>query len=539
MTGLTPHPQLRPSGQRVDDESAAAWIATINLAMMRAELRRRRRLWIALTAIGGFLGLLAAATVGSAATATTTVLLARESGVPASDAMQTDLGLLYTRALAEQVIAYEDLRMDPEELLSTVTTRTGGGELLTLVVATEGPDEAVKRADALARIFLDFRAGVLTTQSRQLVTSYEKQLTELDGSVADLTNQIAGLQGSAVPSDVARVNELIAERAGLRSQESQLRQEIQAEKVRVATLVGASRVVDQAAVEPTGKSRRAILGAFSGAIGGLGLGVAIVLGQAMLTDRPRRRADVAACIGAPVAVGVDRVVGRGRRPSRARAAAADVIRRRAITGVPPARGLAVLGVASEREASAVAAELAQRLAQDGFSVDVIDLTRRGLLQRRVHHLDRSETAARGKSDHRSVHVLRPEWVPTPAQPPTSLRDVLDTAVVGGPGRRRSSAAIALVVGEVDPAIGAEHFASLADVAVLVLAAGSASAERLRTTAQLIRVAGMNLAFAIVTNSDQTDESLGETGELAPPASMRWTSEGVPTVETRVTDRESR
>jgi hypothetical protein len=450
--------------------------------------------------------------------------------------MQTDLGLLYTRALAEQVISDRNLQMDPEEFLANVSTRTGGGQLLTVTVAADTPDEALDRASALARVFLDFRAGVLTRQSEELVAGYEQQVADLTEQSDELTNQIEALQGSTVPSDVARVNELIADRAGLSNQVSQLRQNVQAEKVRVAALLGASRVVDPAAIEPGGGITRAILGSFSGAIAGFGLGVAIVIGQAIVTDRPRRRADIAACVGAPVVIGVGRVTGRRRARIRARAMAAEVISRRVFGGRPPAKGLAVLGTGSEREASAVAAELVRQLALMGLSVEVVDLTTRGRLARGLPDFEVADgRGTRGRPGQPRVQVVRPEWVPNSSHRPKSLRDELMMDTATGQGRRRSSDPVVVTVGDVDPAAGAEHFAALADVAALVLAAGAASEERLRTAAHLMVVAGIPIAFAVVTNSDGTDESIGEPSRSEAPREWKRTASPALEHEAPITD----
>ncbi len=41
-----------------------------------------------------------------------------------------------------------------------------------------------------------------------------------------------------------------------------------------------------------------------------------------------------------------------------------------------------------------------------------------------------------------------------------------------------------------------------------MTAGRCSAERLSTAAELVRSAGLELAFAVMVGSDRTDESLG-------------------------------
>lgn len=56
--------------------------------------------------------------------------------------------------------------------------------------------------------------------------------------------------------------------------------------------------------------------------------------------------------------------------------------------------------------------------------------------------------------------------------------------------------------------GADELAERCDRAVLVVTAGRSSAEQLRTTAELLRAAGIELVFALLIGTDRTDESSG-------------------------------
>jgi hypothetical protein len=83
--------------------------------------------------------------------------------------------------------------------------------------------------------------------------------------------------------------------------------------------------------------------------------------------------------------------------------------------------------------------------------------------------------------------------------------------------------VVLTFAEVDPALGVDHLTTWADQALLLVMAGRSSAERLRTTAELFRAAGLPLRFAIMTGADRNDESLGLPGSSDPREGARSTS----------------
>lgn len=70
------------------------------------------------------------------------------------------------------------------------------------------------------------------------------------------------------------------------------------------------------------------------------------------------------------------------------------------------------------------------------------------------------------------------------------------------------AEVVLTLVEVAPDGGLEALSSWADQAVPIVTAGASSAERLRTTAELVRAAGLELPFAVMIGCDPTDESIG-------------------------------
>jgi hypothetical protein len=115
-------------------------------------------------------------------------------------------------------------------------------------------------------------------------------------------------------------------------------------------LIKGSQVLDRATLLPQhGKSHLALY-VGGGLIGGLALGMFIVILRALISDRLRRRDDIARTLGAPVKLSVGTVkLGRGRSGSRGLAAAEspEVQRIAKLLGravMPRSRGVAALAV---------------------------------------------------------------------------------------------------------------------------------------------------------------------------------------------------
>ena len=82
-------------------------------------------------------------------------------------------------------------------------------------------------------------------------------------------------------------------------------------------MVEGSEVLDAAAPLPhSGRLKLAILYAATGLVAGLALGLGIVIVMALVSDRLRRRDDVAHALGAPVNLSVGSVPRRPRASGR-------------------------------------------------------------------------------------------------------------------------------------------------------------------------------------------------------------------------------
>ena len=491
----------------------------VSLHFVRAALRRR---WL-VCVLAGVLGLLAAAAFLVASTgshtAKATLVLAHDPQVDPSRAMATDVSLLGTRTVATKTIASLGLTMSPDEFLKSVTVEPVSSELLSLTLSAPSDAEAVDRLTALTSTYLDFRAEQLSMQSDVLVGGMQERIKTLQGEVAGLSRTIDQLATRGNPS--ARLSDAIAQRANLQGQIETLQQSVEDATLRHTSVVSSSRVIDPAATDAAGLKRRIALALASGLIGGLALGCGIVLFFAIISDRLRRRSDVAGALEVPVPVSVGKIapipkrwlwlphvraVDGRRTDERQRLARAIELE----LPVPGQRGrLAVACIDNADEVRFAFAAAAADLAAGGRSIALIDLTEHGTLNGEVARLNAGST-----NSTPTPTVFRPRGIPALAGDAADLRAVGHED--GSPPQLERND-VTLVLADLDPSVGAHHLKTWTDRVIVPVTAGHSSAERVTTAAELVRTAGLEMRVAVLLRTERTDNSSGVSGFSQPAA----------------------
>lgn len=518
----------RPEQPELDE----AGPGLVSLHFLRHALRRRWRAWVGCAVLGMVLGAAVAVVLPSSSSATVTLLLAQPVGADPSMAMNTDVSLLRTRTVANRVIDDLGLDLEPEQLQGTVTVTVATTTVL--VVEAQGPDpqEAVRRTEAMSTAFLDFRRETMELQAAAQVDRYETRLEALGKQAITFTAQYEVLSSSGRQAR-AQASEVLTSRAQVAAQVSELEQEIERTRITTGAVIGASGVLDPTSpVVARSVVRTTALNTTAGLIVGGSVGVGWVLLAALLSQRLRRREDVALALGASVRCSVGRLPGRlpglawsGPRRHAALARLVDALGAVTEPGAPVRLGLG--SVQSAAETVTLASAYAVEQALQRRRVLVVDLTERGRLEQVVPA--RWAAVVHG-ADLRPPDVVRPVGVPLRAVGPSgSPLRVPPTGLLRQPAVREAweAAEVVLSVVDTDPAVGLEHLPVWVDQMVLVVTAGRTTAERLRTTAELVRVAGLSLPFAVMVGADHHDESLGRAEQpagdsVAPdPAPGRW------------------
>jgi capsular polysaccharide biosynthesis protein len=506
-----------------EEQPADITTGLVSLGFIAAAIKRGTRLWCVLAIIGLICGVGYYFKAPPRATASTSVLLTYgPTESPAS-------AIFDNQAIAEShTVAEAAMRMlgDTEPVgtfaasyvVGVVTDRI----LLIEASAPAGP-QALARANAIAKAFLQYRNSQEQAIQNEQVAVLENEAAQDRASVASLQGEASKL--TAQGASAARLKQVEGQLSQAESNLSTVQALAATTASGDATLqaTAGSVVLDPAALEQQSKTKKFAEFAAYGLLGGLLIGMALVAVGAVISDRLRRRDDVAHALGAPVRLSVGPVRLKGWMPGSGRglAAAGDIEVKRIVAhlrGVMPARdrkvALAVIGVGDMNVAALSVVALALSCAQDGRRVVLADLAEGAPA---AALLGGQEPGVRQASAGGAQVVL-------------AVPDSADIAPVGPVGRadgQRSefteqvtsacgSADLLLSLVSLDPGIGAEHLPSWASTAVALVTAGTASWTRLHAVGEMVRLSGASLVGAVLAGADKSDESLGIIGD---PASL--------------------
>lgn len=474
----------------------------VSLRFILGALRRRRRILLICAVLGLVVGLGYHVVVPRTYNARATLYLAQAPGTDPSVGMANDIALLQTPAVGQRAAdLLGEPSLSPSKILGKAPGVAASNNILTLNVSGPSKTEAERRASALAKAFLGFRSERLQQQTAAANKALESQISSLQHQISQLS---ASINSAGSSSQGDQLSTLVGEQSSDTSELATLEQTVQQNEIASIGVIRGSSVVTPGTLIPASSAKLFGLDAMGGLIGGLVIGAAYVTLQAVLSDRLRRRDEVASLLGAPVELSLRRVrVPKRRRERWIRRAAlkpageigtlAGYLRRRAVRqGVR--RTLLVVAMDDMMVPAAALALLGKRLADEGESVLVADLTDEGLLARSVESLwlDRPSMADRPggglqvfrPSVDDMTEVVEPPWVATP--------DGVDAV---------------LVLTKVDPSRGAWHL-EWAKQAVVSVTAGRSSAQVVSSTAVLLRAAGITVRSGVLVGADAEDESIG-------------------------------
>ena len=491
-------------GPPADDLAADLTAGPTMRRSVRTALRRRAWLWCTMTVLGLVIGLGLLAEHPPGYQASASVLLGYGPYQSVTDMSVTDLSLAQSRSVAEGTLQRLGLQEGLASFQSSYTVTPVSERVLLITLTAPSSNTAVVRANALAAEFLQFRATVLENQQRLAFAAIDRQLAQATPAA------LPGLQ-SAVAIYEADT------------------------QVDTTSAVDGSGILSAAA--PIHRSlKKTLTDPGGGLLGGLALGLGFVIIETLVSDRPRRRDDVARALGAPVQFSVGKVRLSRWLPARYRLAAARRAEIRRIAAclrraVPSRAGgvaaLALVPVGDSRAAALSVVSLARGCAQQGLTVVLADLCRGApaarLLRAKapgVREVNVSgvtlTVAVPDRDDELPVGPLhrgprRPGPDPAPDPAPDQATDPLAAAC--------RSADLLLTLADLDPALGAEHLPGWATDVVVMVTAGRSSSAKIHATGEMIRLVNLSLVYGVLVGADKTDKSLGVTPEDDAAAEM--------------------
>jgi capsular polysaccharide biosynthesis protein len=500
-----------------------------SLGFIGAAVRRSRRSWLAWAAIGLVAGLGIYVKYPVSYEATVSVLIKNNPGQDPVSAMQTQVQLLESQSVAANTAKSLGLTQSVSSLQAAYTATAVTDQVISITLTAPTAAGAVDRTNALAAQYLKFRGNLLLAQQAQDVAAYAQQVPDAEQQIASLRSQISKLQGqpgqSGQQAQLTRLqNRLTTATNTLPTLEQTVTGLTATEKSTTSSMIDGSQVLNAATLQHHSKIKDIIEYVLAGLVGGLAIGLGIVIVRELISDRLRRRDDIAAALGAPVRLSVG-AVRRSRAPlgrasarrDRALGRIAVYLRNAALGQAGQPATLAIVAVDNAREIAPAVVTLTERCAAEGFTVVVADLVKGAPVARLLGARGTGVQSARVAGG--SVVVITPEGadqVPSGplrpagatgagplAEPPTEAVDSV-----------AKQAKILLTVAELDPAVGGEHLGTWATQAVAVFTSGRTRAVRAYAVGEMLRLSGIRVISGVVVGADKTDESLGSAPDDA-------------------------
>lgn len=511
----------------------------VSMRFIRSALRRRRWLWCLTTVLGLLVGMGLFVKFPPAHHATTTVLLVDSPNQDPAQEVMTDVALAESTTVAGNVVRQLGLPQSVPSLLAAYTVTPVTDQVIIIDVSAPSADEAVRRAAAVAKQFLAYRARYTGGQLQQAETQLNGQVTQAQRTLASVRNQISQT------SDSSQLASLRDKEKAATDSLAQIRQYVTGNlatlRTAAANMDSGSQVLDTPVAQKPSRLKGGPLYIVGGIIIGCALGMGIVAVGAIISDKLRRRDDIAVTFGAPVRLSVgplrhgrlrpgplspgssrkDRgsgasglsasgagARGSGKTRERDMRRVVDYLRD-AIPGSSrgPA-GLALVPVDDVPTSAEILVGLVTDAVGRGANVMLADLSEGGLAARRL-----------GVTEP-GIHPVDAEGgrfllvVPDPGDiaPVGPLRSKTSATGSAQASQRLLAAAepvdLVLTLVTLDPALGSEHLPTWATDAVGIVTAGVNPAAKINAVGELVRLAGTRLDSAVLLDADPGDESLG-------------------------------
>ena len=519
-----------------DESQSADFVPSlVSLGFIRATVRRGALLVSVMAILGLIIGFGIYREAPHNFQASASVLITSSPYDNSLTAAANNEALAETRAVAAIAVHDLGLQENAGSFLSTYSALSVTDRLLNITASARSSSEAVVRASALANAFLQFRASELQAEQNVVLQSLNQQANQGKERVNLIAAQISRLSSQPTSSSQqSRLKALEAEQTSATGALATLENAVTGNEVTtqpaMAAAVKASEVLSVAPIS-TSRLKPLLRYAAVGLIAGLGVGLAIVILRALVSDRLRQRDDIAAVLDAPVKLSVGSLAARRLLPTSPGRAARRVLDLRRVvaylqTSVPrniqgPAR-LAIVAVDNAPMVAQAIAALASSYGSQGHQVVVADLSRGSHLARLLgvrspgaHAVSRNGVnfmiAVPDRDDATPIGPIR---TVTPPAGSTQAGDLLAPSY--------TTADLLLTLVTLDPALGGDHLATWATNAVVVVSAGQSSAARIYGVGEMIRLAGTRLDSVVLVGADKADEGLGlarRPGEQAGVAAL--------------------
>lgn len=491
--------------------------AFASLGFIGASIRRTRRFWLTMAAVGVIVGGALFAYFPVSYAASTTILLKNNPGEDAVSAMQTQITMAQSQIVAANTVKALHLTQSVSSFRAAYVAALVTDQVLSITVTAPTAQGAVDRAREIGNQYLKFRASLLTALQNKQLADYDTQIPAAQARIVTLQTRVSQLQASGSdPAQLGAVKNALKvaqdQLPTLESTVTGLKAEAQST---TAAMIYGSQVLNPATLNHHSNLKDLLEYAVSGLIGGLAIGLGIVVVRELISDRLRRRDDIAAALGAPVRLSTGPLKASRLPGGPSRAQRERDLRRVAgyLRNVVPhkQRGgatLAVIAVDNVTEIAPAVVAFVESCANDGAQVVFADLTDGAVI---------AGLLGGGGAGVRSVRVGGAQVVvavpdPDDVLPSGPMRSSGGTAQQFAPPSDSLLSAcrqadLLITAAELDPALGGDHLATWATDAVALFTGGRTHGGRAYAVGEMLRVAGLHVTGVLI-GADKTDESLG-------------------------------
>jgi capsular polysaccharide biosynthesis protein len=491
-----------------DEESYP--VPLVGLRTMKEALVRHRRFWLACAALGILVGASFHLIIPAKYVAVTRLYLT-EPTTGGTYTTADDASLAQTNTVTYGALALLHLPRKLSARPGTYTVVAESDVLLEIKANGPTPAKAVAWARALGDSFLSVREKALGGQEQLAISSLQAQVNYLEGALKHLSTAI-GVLGSAPAgtSEATQVANLVNQRSTDQGQLTTLQGNLQQDILEQTAVEKGSYVLDPAQILPVSEKKVLAEDALSGLVAGLAIGAGGVVVASIISERPKRRDEIANLLGAPVELSLrgpkeprlmrwSRLRRWARKPDASLRLVQHKLRDRLDQLNQPALGVVAVGRPVEDTAAAILASLALTLAGEDKRVSLVDMAAGRPLARLFG--ERPEGSS-------------PRTVKFAGQELTLVVTPDDFAVLNREEATKGADCV-LALATADPAIGAEHLAPWVGATVVVLRAGKASATLIGSVGEMLREAGIGPHAAVLLGTGSEDESFGALVEPSP------------------------
>jgi|SRR5579875_541525 len=486
-----------------EDYEEEGYEPLVGLRVIKEGLQRHRSFWLACAVLGLLVGACFHLVVPAKYVAVTDLYLTE----PTSTATYTtadDASLAETNTVAYGALKLVHL---PANLLDEPGKYvvTALSDVL-LQIKGDGPtrSKAVQWTSALARSFLAVRERALNGQMQLVVNALRAQASTLTAQVDRLSGAIAALDSAkASLSNSNEVANLVSERSTDESQLTTLQAQIQQDLLEQSAVNKGSYVLDPAQTLRISMKRVFAEDGLSGLVAGLAVGIGGVVVSSVISEKPRRRDEVAQLLGAPVELSMRGPKDPGplrwsvfrswvKKPDAELQSANRRLRHQLLRLPQHALAVVTVGGAVNDMAAVLVGGVAYSLATEGKKVLLVDMAPGRPLARLFRQRRKGQRLRAVKFGAATFDLAI-----APDDPGGLDHD-----------RTATEADCVLVLATADPAMGTGHLRPWVSGSVVVLRSGKATATLIHAAGEMLRDGGTSPLSAIEFGAGREDESFG-------------------------------